>query len=388
MFRIIFLIILLSSYLPSSMASSFASNACTFDNVNFNTNFSGGRLDECQKINDERYLLTLKPENTPINDSPWYAFKITSKKAATITLAMKVEGSKHRYPPKISKDGIHWQLQPYQLKKGKLTMKVNVDNQPVWISAQELITNKSYFQWGEKLAKQTHTQQRLFSWSQQSRPLFKLETKGEGNEWLVILGRQHPPEITGALALLPFVETLLSKNDIAQSFRKRFNILVIPNVNPDGVFLGNWRHNSNGIDLNRDWKTFSQPEVSAVNRLLLSLVKQKQKIQMAVDFHSTRHPIFYTMPSDYGVEDPLFVKRWLDELDQQYPDFIVKQKPGNNPDKGVFKQYIADNFNVHAITYEMGDNTDRVFIRKLAEDAATLLMKNMLLKPSINDVKH
>ncbi len=44
----------------------------------------------------------------------------------------------------------------------------------------------------------------------------------------------------------------------------------------------------------------------------------------------------------------------------------------------LFKQYFSDVFNVHAITYEMGDNTDRVFINQLAESAANSLMKTLL----------
>jgi len=368
------------------LLSSFASQACHFDKVDFKSNFSGGRLDECKKLADDRYLLTLKPENTPINDSPWYAFKITAKQASTITLVMKVNVSNHRYPPKISRDGKHWKLLDYKLNKNKkgnnkLTMKVHVDNKPTWISAQELITNQDYYLWGEKLAKKTAVKQSIIGWSVQKRPLFKLATQGPGNEWLVLLGRQHPPELTGAMALKPFVETILAKTTLATKFRQRFNLFIVPDVNPDGVYLGNWRHNANGFDLNRDWVKFSQPETAAVNTQLLALQQQGQKIQMAIDFHSTRHSIFYTMPSDYDVEDPHFVERWLNALDKQYGDFKVKQKPGNNPDLGVFKQYIADTFKVHAITYEMGDNTDRVFINKLAKSAANQLMKAMLAKP-------
>jgi len=367
---------------------SFFNQACTFAHVKFDSHFSEGRLDECQQLDDSRYLLTLKPENTPINDSPWYAFKVTADKPTSLTLIMKVNVSNHRYPPKVSRDGKHWQLLDYKLNKNKkgnnkLTMKVHVDNKPTWISAQELMTNEDYYRWGEKLTKKAEVKQNIIGWSVEKRPLFKLTTQGQGNEWLVLLGRQHPPELTGAMALLPFVETLLANTPLATQFRQRFNLFIVPDVNPDGVYLGNWRHNANGFDLNRDWVKFSQPETSAVNKQLVDLQQRGQKIQMAIDFHSTRHPIFYTMPSDYDVEDSHFVERWLNALDQQYPDFKVKQKPGNNPDLGVFKQYIADTFNVHAITYEMGDNTDRVFIKKLAKSAATQLMKTMLAKPQL-----
>jgi hypothetical protein len=84
------------------------------------------------------------------------------------------------------------------------------------------------------------------------------------------------------------------------------------------------------------------------------------------------------MPVDYGVEKPYFVRHWLGALDDAMPDFTVKLKPGNNPDLGVSKQYFSDTYGVHAITYEMGDNTDRIEIKRIAVNAANLLMMTML----------
>ncbi|WDD96757.1 M14 family metallopeptidase [Thalassomonas actiniarum] len=356
--------------------------ACKFSNVEFATDFSGGRLAQCQQVSQDTFLLTFNPENTPINDSPWYSFKVTAKQPQTVNIVMQVNDGKHRYQPKISRDGKHWQKQPYTVNNRKMRLSLAASSQAAWISGQEIISNVDYYQWGKNLAAHQIVEQGVIGHSVQERPIYGLSARGEGKEWLVILGRQHPPELTGALAMFPFTETLLGVSPLALSFRERFNILVVPNLNPDGVYLGNWRHNVNGVDLNRDWKTFQQPESSAVNDYLTALVADKQKIAMAVDFHSTRKDIFYSMPHDYGLENPQLVNDWLTALQQAiagaYPDFQVIQKPGNNPDKGVFKQYIADTFKVHAITYEMGDETDRGFIDKLAVEAANTLMTTML----------
>ncbi|MFT4927348.1 MAG: N-acyl-D-amino-acid deacylase [Phenylobacterium sp.] len=364
--------------LLSACAAHVQQLTCSFEQVTFDRNFAGGRLDGCQQLGENRYLLTLKPENTPINDSAWYGFKVTSSSPMRIEVVMKVQGSKHRYPPKVSRNGLDWQLQKHLIDDQELRFKLDVDHQPTWISAQALLLSQQYYHWGKKLADQQKVKQSIVGWSVQQRPLFKFETQGQGTEWLVILGRQHPPEVTGAMALMPFTETLLSDSALAQQFRQRFNLLVVPNVNPDGVYLGNWRHNANGVDLNRDWKDFNQPEVAAINDALSTLVSQGQHLSMAVDFHSTHKDIFYTMPADYGVENPTLVEDWLNALDQAHPDFAVVQRPGNNPGKGVFKQYFADQFKAHAITYEMGDNSKLDFIDKVAVSAANTLMKTML----------
>jgi len=359
---------------------------CNTDSVKFTTDFETGRMDSCQFLGNNTFSITLIPESTPINSSPWYAFKIIAEQKTKIKVIMQVSGDVHRYPPKISRNNSPWQLQPYKLNNDKLTMTLSVSEQPTIIAGQEIINNQYYLDWAKKLAKQSSTiasinskvSHQVIGQSAQGRPLYKIESKGNSNEWLVIFGRMHPPEVTGALALFPFVETLLSNNKLAIEFRDRYNLLILPNINPDGVAAGNWRFNANGVDLNRDWINFSQPEIKVIDQYLRSLVKQGQKIKFAVDFHSTRHDVFYTMPIDYGMENPYIVKHWLTSLDNAMPNFKVVTEPGNTPNNGVSKQYFADNFNVHAITYEMGDNTDRSKIKRIAITASKSLMKVLL----------
>lgn len=359
-------------------------DSCAVGNVTLTANFSAGRMDECKRLSENEYFITLVPENTPINSSPWYAFKIQAAQKAEITITMKVRGDKHRYPPKISRDGKSWQLQKYQLKGERLIMKVQASPQPVIIAAQEIINNQFYVDWAKGLTEKNTFTHSVLGLSTQGRPIYKIESRDENaTEWVVILGRQHPPEVTGALALFPFVETLLSSSELSKYFLRKYNVLVIPNINPDGVHAGNWRSNANGLDLNRDWNDFTQIETKLINDYLQGLVSQGQKIKFAVDFHSTKNDVFYTMPVDYGVEKAYFVRHWLGELDRQLPNFNVVVKPGNNPGQGVSKQYFSDKFGVHAITYEAGDNTDRTKIKRIAFKSANILMINML-----TDVDH
>ncbi|MDO6428679.1 M14 family metallopeptidase [Thalassotalea sp. 1_MG-2023] len=358
--------------------------ACDLGDIKIHTDFSGATSKELiascstNKSND-RITIELQPENTPINNSPWYAFKLSSAIEKNITIELKVKDGSHRYSPKLSYNGKQWQPIAYKKTPERLRMNVTISKQPIWISAQELITNDDYIHWGKALEKKAHITHSIIGHSVNEHPLYKIESSSANiKKWLIVLGRQHPPEITGALALFPFSTNLLSNSELARVFRAHYNILIIPNMNPDGVSLGYWRHNANGVDLNRDWKNFKQPEVSVVHKILSQIVDRGEEISMAVDFHSTHKDIFYTMPTDYGIRQPYLVSNWLNALDKKHPNFNVIQKPGNNPNKGVFKQYIADMYNVHAITYEMGDHTDRKFIRKLAIDASNTLMQTML----------
>ena len=330
-------------------------------------------------INIYKFDIIIQPENTPINPSPWYAFKVEAEQATTVNISITIAGQRpNRYLPKISNDMKNWQLHPHQYQEKRLTLSVNASKKAQYIAAQEIIDNQYYVDWAQRLQQQSKVTHSILGQSQQGRPLYAIESHSKSKEWVVILGRLHPPEITGALALFTFVETLLADNALANSFRQHYNLLVIPNVNPDGVAMGNWRHNANGVDLNRDWITFKQPETQQVHQYLQKLVAKGDKIKFAVDFHSTQHDVFYTMPVNYGVENKYFVKHWLNTLDRLMPNFDVIQKPGNKPNNGVSKQYFADNYNVHAITYEMGDETDRRRINVIAHNASTLLMKTMM----------
>lgn len=386
----IYLLLFSSVFLASCKSIQTQQNdmaqACNTGVVRITSDFTTGRMDECRLITENEYLITLVPENTPINSSPWYAFKIQAEQDTDITITMRVRGDKHRYPPKVSVDGKKWQLQEYKLKDDRLIMKLTASAEPKTIAAQEIINNQYYVDWAKKLTVNNQITHTVLGSSTQGRTIYKIEHKNvNAKEWLVILGRQHPPEITGALALFPFVETLLADNKLSHAFLSKYNVLVIPNINPDGVHAGNWRHNANGIDLNRDWKSFSQIETEQINNYLEKLVAQGQKIAFAVDFHSTKKDVFYTMPASYGVEKPYFVTHWLSKLNDEMPSFEVIMKPGNNPNKGVSKQYFADKFNVHAVTYEMGDDTSRYQIVRIAHQAAKSLMKTML--SSINHNK-
>lgn len=379
--------LLFSSMLLMSCTPTENDNAqtCSVGIVRLTTDFAMGRMDECTLVTENEYLITLVPENTPINSSPWYAFKIEADQRTDITITLKVRGDKNRYPPKVSLDGKKWKLQKYELEGEGLIMKLTASTQAVIIAAQEIINNQYYVDWAKKLSAKNQVTHTVLGDSTQGRPIYKIEHRNaNAKEWLVILGRQHPPEITGALALFPFIETLLANSEASNAFLSKYNILVIPNINPDGVHAGNWRHNANGIDLNRDWQNFSQVETLQINNYLEHLVSQGQKIAFAIDFHSTKRDVFYTMPANYGMEKPYFVKHWLSTLNDETPNFDVIMKPGNNPNNGVSKQYFSDKFKVHAITYEMGDNTDRHDIVRIAHKAANTLMNAMLSEADHN----
>lgn len=355
---------------------------CDFEQVSFSDALPMGRMGQCEQTADGRYQLTLEPENTSINPSPWYHFGVTSNQSDSIPVTLAVNGYLPRYLPKYSSDGIHWQSLPFDTVDNKVMFDVpGVAGKMVYVAGQHPIGNQDYIEWQKALAR-THNELEfiVLGKSKQGKDIHAFTRhQADNNEWLVVLGRQHPPEITGAQALLDFSEEILQESPLSHRFFNRFNVLWIPNINPDGVAAGNWRHTSEDQDLNRDWNKFTQVESRLVKEKLKAITDKGGKIVFSVDFHSTYYDVFYTMPEGYALAPKNLTSSWLKDL-QDYTNGIFKVtiKPGSNPDNGVYKQFIADTYKVPAITYEVGDNTPREKVRYIATAAAKTLMTSML----------
>lgn len=67
----------------------------------------GARLNGVARSNDSLITVLIAPENTPINVSPWFAFKIWSETESKIHIKLTYpENAGHRYFPKLSLDGV------------------------------------------------------------------------------------------------------------------------------------------------------------------------------------------------------------------------------------------------------------------------------------------
>ena len=206
------------------------------------------------------------------------------------------------------------------------------------------------------------------------------ETKDK--PYVVLIGRQHPPEVTGALALMPFVEETLSQDKLSTAFLEKFNLLIVPLVNPDGVVAGNWRFNMGGTDLNRDWGPFRQPETRAVRDAFKRFETGQDRIAFFLDFHSTWRNLLYTQTDEEPTIPPMFTKKWVEAVDKRLDDKVYKftREPRAVSERPISKNYIYELYGVPAITYEVGDATPRKAIdesaRVFAEEMMVLLLEH------------
>ena len=369
------------------------------DGIFMSNDFIGSRLNGAARANDTLITLLITPENEKINPSPWYAFKIWSKERRDIYIKFVYpKNSGHRYYPKLSHDNIHWEkLDSAFFKLGNfteiegqkvarsMTMKVQISPDTLSIAAQELNTSIEVGKWMKNLAINPFIDIDTIGYSQQKRPI-KLLSIGESDDkkMIFIISRQHPPEVTGYLAMQAFVETLCSESDLAIAFRKEYNAYVVPLANPDGVDNGHWRHNAGGVDMNRDWADFNQPETQAISNFMKEKVKQSDgKFYFAVDFHSTYEDIYYTSDSTLKGNMPGLIPELISKSAATFDNYVPNIKSGLDKDARVAStSFFFYEFGAESFTFEIGDATPRDFVRQKGEITAQTLMELLLTNES------
>lgn len=367
------------------------------DSTTFFTNdFDGARLNGVAEDGNNHFTLWITAENTPINVSPWYAFKVWSKKPKRITLKLSYQDSRSRYYPKISTDGLNFKpidstaFKAINLGEGNFGIKaapefveltIDINEKPTWISAQELYTSTRVKNWVDSLATKPYVSTHEIGKSTQNRPMQLLEiNENESTKNAVmIISRQHPPEVTGFLTMKSFIETISNNSELAQKFRKKHTVFVVPLMNPDGVDNGHWRHNMGGVDLNRDWQNFNQPETKSIRDFLNKKDSEGYNFVFGADFHSTWDDIYYPLDTVATGEKGKIVFDWIENISKRLPKkkTNIKASISLYPTM-VSRTYFFVNYGMPAIVFELGDNTPRPFLKEKGKVAAEELMRLLL----------
>lgn len=375
-------VLLFTQFASCASVDDTSRKSCSAPGYLIDAHFDGGNFHRCHVGADGAAVIELRPENQPINPSPWYAFRVNAQDTGPMQLQLDFGDARPRYRPKISVDGRKWQVldaarTAVDPAGSTLFVDLPMDTAAVWVSAQELYTGDWYDEWLRELAVHDEVTVQLLGSSVQGRPLYVAQS-GDTRESVILLGRQHPPEVSGAIAMREFVSAVLESSTLAIEFRARFRLIVVPFLNPDGVASGYWRHNMNGVDLNRDWGPFTQPETAAVKTLLDALESAGVAPRLMLDFHSTRDTLFYTQMEDEGAGSPDFATQWLARARQRLPVFPFRHEPRPHSGQPNAKNYFFSRYGIPSITYELGDETDRQLIARSAPVFAEEMMQLLL----------
>lgn len=351
----------------------------------FSNEFSGARLNDCLATDSNEFTLVISPENQPINESPWYAFKIWSAQPRALRLSLTNTYQGRFQRARLSTDGIHWRA----IERNQFTndptarvamLTLEVGRTPLWVAAQEMIGIRELDEWTDAKSRLSFAQSSVIGASIEGRPIrqFTLAQTTNAN-YVFLIGRQHPPEVAGSIGLMSFVDTLAGDSRLAKKFRRQFRTVVVPLMNPDGVEHGQWRSNLGAVDLNRDWQLFSQPETRAVCSFLTGLGRRPgAQPFLFVDFHSTSSNVFYTQPDGQPMRPHDFARRWLERTGKRDPEFAMARNAGHNVGVATSKAWANSTFQIPAITCEFGSGSDRKAVRRFARIAAEEMMRLLL----------
>ena len=354
------------------------------------TDFPAARLSRVTFPGRGQIDAWVEPENTPINMSPWYAFRLQSPTARDLEITLNYPGdAAHRYWPKLSTDGENWTWIDSTAfrtteKDQRAILRVSVPaGRPLYVAAQEIIDVERTLDWVNSLvAQHGFLSQETIGQSRQNRPLVRLrlgKRQTKGKKTIVILSRQHPPEVTGFLAMQAFVESLLEHPEL-DNFLDDYQVLIYPLLNPDGVDLGHWRHSAGGVDPNRDWAYYRQPENEQIaNDIVRTARQDRAPVVLGLDFHSTWEDVYYT--HDDSVQPPSvlgnFKDRWLQSIEDKIGgDFHINEEaePIGRP---TTMSWFRTQFNAEGITYEIGDATPREFVERKGRLSAAALVEEL-----------
>lgn len=186
-----------------------------------------------------------------------------------------------------------------------------------------------------------------------------------GKMGIWIVARQHSAEVTGSWMADGFLDFVLSDDVRAQALRDRTVINIVPMVNPDGVFAGNYRDNINGFNLNRSWNDATlanDPEIVHVKNAIAAWVSGGNDYTFFADLHSTSGgrsnfafhaggsyaPPLYPTPETYVADS----QRLLQLVQDANGDFIASQGASSSTDTRLSRQNQAAAYGVLAVLFE------------------------------------
>lgn len=184
-----------------------------------------------------------------------------------------------------------------------------------------------------------------------------------------IVARQHAAEVTGSFKMDGFMQFITSDDPDAVTLRENSIIHVAPCANPDGVFIGNYRDNAAGINLNRVWDGSANmnmsPEVFLIEQKIEETISDNDgDYVFMADLHSTsgsnphfafhagasQVPELYPTPETYHTDS----RRYLALVEDQAQHFNPTQGASSSTDTRLCYHNERIDRGVLSFTFEGG----------------------------------
>lgn len=336
--------------------------------LKISTQFDGGNI-EIVDISDPANIQLKLPKDNAADFRQWFYFRVQGVAYQNLGINfINVKESAYPegwedYAAMCSYDRLNWFRVPTNYENGILS----INHTP--------LANSVYYAYFEPYSYEQHLN---LLGNSQSSGLCQIDDLGNtvqgrdinlltiGNQaasdlkiW--IIARQHPGETMSEWFIEGLLGRLLDDQDpTSRALLDCATFYIVPNMNPDGSFLGNLRTNATGANLNREWLEPSldrSPEVYYVREKM-----QETGVDLFLDIHGDESIPYVFLSGNEGI--PSFNTR-LAQLQQQFvhaflaasPDFqnkygYEKDAPGQ-ADLSIATAYVGETFNCLAYTLEM-----------------------------------
>ncbi len=336
--------------------------------LKISTQFDGGNI-EIVDISDPANIQLKLPKDNAADFRQWFYFRVQGVAYQNLGINfINVKESAYPegwedYAAMCSYDRLNWFRVPTDYENGILS----INHTP--------LANSVYYAYFEPYSYEQHLN---LLGNSQSSGLCQIDDLGStlqgrdinlltiGNQaasdlkiW--IIARQHPGETMAEWFVEGLLGRLLDDQDpTSRALLDCATFYIVPNMNPDGSFLGNLRTNAAGANLNREWLDPSldrSPEVYYVREKM-----QETGVDLFLDIHGDESIPYVFLSGNEGI--PSF-NTGLAQLQQQFvqaflaasPDFqnkygYEKDEPGQ-ADLSIATAYVGERFNCLAYTLEM-----------------------------------
>ncbi|NXP31848.1 CBPC6 carboxypeptidase, partial [Leiothrix lutea] len=139
---------------------------------------------------------------------------------------------------------------------------------------------------------------------------------GAEQKVVFITARVHPGETPSSFVCQGIIDFLVSHHPIAKVLRDHLVFKIAPMLNPDGVYLGNYRCSLMGFDLNRHWANpspWAHPTLHGVKELIIDMYNNPEGENICkyyIDTHA--HTLMLTQRSRGVLEGEILAnqRRW------------------------------------------------------------------------------
>lgn len=247
--------------------------------------FDSGNIQVLDASNPEQVHLAIRPDSHS-GHFQWFHFKVDGLTPGHTHRFSLDNASQSSYPNAwsgyqavASYDQQVWFRVPSRFDGEALHFELQATQTQVWFAYFEPYSRTRHNQLIDRAQQLPGVELLAHGRSVQGRdiPLLRAGDGATGKRKLWLIAQQHPGEHMAEWFMEGVIERLKANDAQIQALLAQADLYLIPNMNPDGAFLGHLRTNFKGQDLNRAWQSASvdtSPEV---------LFAQAQMKQYGVD---------------------------------------------------------------------------------------------------------